>query len=90
VIAGRTDAAQIDEGLERTLPRSRSGRKSLVAPFERRQLLGPTGNFYQGIAWCDDLPAQTGLPDPLRHRVEIYVEQLRAADLATATAAVQE
>jgi len=44
---------------ERRLPSRRSGRKSRVAPPERRQLLGPAGNFYQ-VAWCDDLLAQTG------------------------------
>jgi hypothetical protein len=49
------------------------------------------GNFYQAIAWCDDLLAQAELPDPLRRRVASYVQKLRArrarwyAELVTAS-----
>ena len=89
------EAAQIEEGLsERCLAaglheKCWSRRLSTASCW-------PAGNFYQAIAWCDDLLAQTGLPDALRHRALTYVQQLRArrarwnADLATATAAVQE
>jgi len=58
------EAAQIGQGLsERCLA---AGRREKA--WSHRQTVGgcraQAGNFYQAIAWCDDLLAQTGLPDP--------------------------
>jgi len=90
------EAAQIEESLSERCVGAGLHEKAWSHRFSAASCWAQAGNFYQAIAWCDDLLAQTGLPDSLRYRVETYVQQLRArrarwyADLATATAATQE
>src|SRR5947207_5466555 len=87
------EAARIEEQLsERCLAAGRRD-KGWLHRFSAASCWAQAGNFYQAIAWCDDLLSQADLSDSLRHRVETYVQQLRArrarwyADLVTATAA---
>jgi len=93
--SARTSLQDLYTGGARRLPRlpcRRSPRKSLVAPLQCRQLLGPGRKLLPDHCLVRRLAG----PDRrrLRHRVQIYVQQLRArrarwyADLATATAAV--
>jgi hypothetical protein len=90
------EAAQIEEGLSERCLAAGLYEKGWSHRFSAASCWAQAGNFYQAITWCDDLLAQSGLPDSLRHRVETYVQQLRArrarwyAELATATAAAQE
>ena len=66
--------------------------KARVHRFSAASCWAQAGNFYQAIAWCDELLAESDLPDLLRRRVQDYVEQLRArraqwyADLSLASA----
>ena len=63
-----------------------------VHRFSAASCWAQAGNFYQAISWCDELFAESDLPDLLRRRVQDHVEQLRArwaqwyADLSLASA----
>jgi hypothetical protein len=91
--ASLAEAARLEERLSERCLAAGLREKAWVHRFSAASCWAQAGNFYQAIAWCDDLLGQAGLTDSLRQRVESYVQQLRArrarwyADLATANAA---
>jgi hypothetical protein len=51
--------------------------KAWVHRFSAASCWAQAGNFYQAIAWCDDLLAQPDLTERLRRHVQEYGQQLR-------------
>lgn len=71
-------AAVLEESLsERCLALGLS-EKAWVHRFSAASCWAQAGNFYQTLAWCDDLLARIDLPDRLRRRVHDYARTLRA------------
>jgi hypothetical protein len=52
--------------------------KAWVHRFSAASCWAQAGNFYQALAWCDELLAQTELPERLRQRVQDYADRLRS------------
>jgi hypothetical protein len=90
------EAARIEEGLSERSLAAGLPEKARQHRFSAASCWAQAGNFYQAIAWCDDMLAQSDLSDSLRRRVESYVQQLRArrarwnADLVMATGASEQ
>ena len=93
--AALAQAAAIEESLSDRCARQGLTEKALIHRFSAASCWAQAGNFYQAIAWCDDLLARPDLPDSLRQRVQEYVHTLRArraqwyADLVPETAGTE-
>lgn len=93
--AAFAQAAAIEENLSDRCAREGLTAKALVHRFSAASCWAQAGNFYQAIAWCDDLLARPDLPEPLRQRVQEYAHTLRArraqwyADLVPETAGAE-
>jgi hypothetical protein len=91
--ASLAEAARIEETLSERSLAAGLRERAWLHRFSAASCWAQAGNFYQAIAWCDDLLSQPDLPASLRLRVERYAQQLRTrraqwyADLALATAA---
>jgi hypothetical protein len=87
------EAAALEESLSERCLEAGLKQKAWVHRFSAASCWAQAGNFFQAIAWCDDLLGQEDIPDSLRGRVQDYRQQLRQrrsqwyADLALATAA---
>jgi hypothetical protein len=90
--ASLAEAARIEETLSERCLSAGLREKAWLHRFSAASCWAQAGNFYQAIAWCDDLLSQCDVSAPLRRRVQAYAQQLRTrraqwyADLALATA----
>ena len=90
--ASLAEVARIEETLSERCLSAGLRQKAWLHRFSAASCWAQAGNFYQAIAWCDDLLSQPDLSASLRGRVQAYVQQLRTrraqwyADLALATA----
>lgn len=88
-------AAHLEEHLSARCVTAGLRDKAWVHRFSAASCWAQAGNFYQAISWCDDLLAQTDLPERLRQHVQAYAQQLRArraqwyAELALTPLAVE-
>src|SRR5437016_4053857 len=73
------EAAQIEERLSDRCLAAGLREKAWLHRFSAASCWAQAGNFYQAIAWCDDLLGQPDLSGPLRARVQNYAQQLRAS-----------
>jgi hypothetical protein len=90
--ASLAEAARIEETLSERCLSAGLREKAWLHRFSAASCWAQAGNFYQAIAWCNDLLSQSDVSAPLRRRVQAYAQQLRTrraqwyADLALATA----
>jgi len=70
-------AASMEENLSERCLNAGQRTKAWVHRFSAASCWAQAGNFYQAIAWCNDLLAQADLPATLRAQVERYARTLR-------------
>jgi hypothetical protein len=75
--AGLAEAARIEETLSERCLTAGLKEKAWLHRFSAASCWAQAGNFYQAIAWCDDLLSQPDLSASLRLRVQGYAQQLR-------------
>ena len=75
--ASLAEAARIEETLSERCLTAGLKEKAWLHRFSAASCWAQAGNFYQAIAWCDDLLSQPDLSASLRLRVQGYAQQLR-------------
>jgi hypothetical protein len=71
-------AAEIEERLGDLCEEQGLWDKAFMHRFSAASCWAQAGNFYDAIALCDNLLAQSDLPERLRQRIHEYAQTLRA------------
>jgi hypothetical protein len=71
------EAAGIEERLSELSLAAGLREKAWLHRFSAVSCWAQAGNFYQALAWCDDLLSQPDLPDLWRRRVQEFAQRVR-------------